>query len=316
MRRLRTALLSVSLAVALGTAVQLLLARGLARRPSEVELLLQAEAVPARIVRVLVLGFASAAADLNYLEAIQVFGDTAHTRATGAARERRNRAIARLLERTTDLDPRFDFAYIFAGMSIPTLTADGDVQNLEEATRLLEKGVRNGGSDWRIPFHLAFLRGAYAQDYARAATAMAEAARRPGHPTYLPFLATRLAAHGGEVDTGLALARSMLEHSETDEQREQLVARIKLLEMERDLRALEAAVAAYRARRGVVPTDVAALAADGLLPAVPVEPHGGRYEIEPGTGAVRSTGATRLRLSRSALEQLKPKPVPPPAPTP
>lgn len=285
-----------------------------ARRPPPVDTLLESSAVPAPLLRVLALGFTSAAADLSYLEAIQVFGDAAHGRAPDAVRERRNRAVARLLDRATDLDPRFDFAYVFAGVSLPSPTRQGEILGVEDAVRLLSKGMRNGSDDWRIPFHLAYLRSAYLEDYPSAADAMVEASRRPGAPSYLPLLATRLAAHGGAIETGLAFARSMLDQTPPGEQREALIARIRLLEMERQLREIEAAVATYRERHQAFPGDLAALADDGLLPGIPVEPHGGRYELDAATGAVHSTGAARLRVSERAREALRARSVPDAAP--
>ena len=65
--------------------------------------------------------------------------------------------------------------------------------------------------------------------------------------------------------------------------------------MERDLRAIDAAVERYRADHGGAPHSLHALQAAGYLRGLPREPHGGAYVIDR-DGTARSTAAERLRV--------------------
>lgn len=267
-------------------------------RPPSVDAVLAAPALPADVLGVLALGFDSAAADVNYLAAIQIFGDRIPRGATRDYVIKRSLAISRLVDMTTDLDPLFNYAYIFGAVVIPLPNGDGTAENVAPTLALLEKGVRTAGPDWRIPFHLAYLNSTYTGDFQRAATAMAEAARRPGHPEYLPLLATKLAAEGGDIETGIDVAQAMLASAETDEAREEYEDRIRLLYMERDLRQIEKAARGFHDREGHYPSTVQELEQAGLLSPGLEEPHGGEYLIDPDTGVARSSVAKRLRIAQ------------------
>jgi len=70
------------------------------------------------------------------------------------------------------------------------------------------------------------------------------------------------------------------------------------------LEKLDAAIAAYRARTGELPPSVAALVASGDLAQIPPDPFGGSFEIDPETGAARSsTGKTPSRLHTSRFRE-------------
>ncbi len=299
--RVRASVVVVILLVA-GFAADRLRSAARACAPSRVDAVLQPPVIPAPALRVLALGFQSTAADASYLDAIQIFGDDKTIFGTLPVKERRSRAEARLLLDTTTLDPKFDYAYIFAAVSLPIPWSDGTTHNADFAIDLLRKGVGAVPDDWRIPFYLGYLLSTTTGDYAGAARAMAEAARRPGlpgeahRPPYLPFLAMRLAAQGGSIQTGLMLARSMLANAQTKDERDRVEERIRLLHMERDLRQIEAAARRYRARAGRFPPSLEALVASGDLARIPPEPHGGRYLLDPETGVAHSTAAHRLRL--------------------
>jgi len=293
-------------------------ARAVAADP--VETTLQVPDVPAWFVRLLALGFDSAAADTSYLRAIQIFGEPASGRTTHDQRLKRSDAIARLLERTTDLDPSFAYAYVFGAVAIPVPSDRGTVGNLVAAESLLRKGTEAVPSDWRIPFHLAYLKAVQEGDFTSAAGYMGVAALRPNAPKYLTLLATRLAAQGGSLDTGIAIARARLSLAASPEERAEIEGRLLLLVMERDLRALESAVAAYVEHHGLAPPSLEALVADARLPSVPDEPHGGRYQLDA-QGRVSSSAAARLRLPKHALDEIEagrrftvdpPTPAPPP----
>jgi len=260
--------------------------------------------VPAEVARPLSFGFRALAADLMLLQSIQIHGarNRPQPAEEGAADDR---AMARLLTYATDLDPAFAGAYRFAGNALIRHTLDGKAVNVFVTEGLLRKGVRERPDDWRIAFLLGFTDSFYLGRKADAARAFREAARVPGAPRWIGLLATRLAADVGELALARELAEAMLAQASDESIRAEWKARLLDLDMERDLRNIEAAVARHRQRQGTAPRSVQALVESGDLPAVPREPHGGRYELLP-DGEPRSTAAARLRLrregSRSGME--------------
>lgn len=299
----RATLLIVFTALAAGAGATLRLARQTA--PSTLEAVLDAPTLPSSVKQVLSLGFRSVAADLGYLQAIQIYGDRSFLSAPLDERRHRSLVIARLLEDATELDPRFDYAYVFAANAIPVARPDGSLLNIEETIGLLRKGTRNGGSDWRLPFYLSYYLSTHLGDIPGAAEAMAEAARRPKRPEYVPLLATRLAAAGGSIETGIQLAEALAAQAETDEDREPYLERVRLLRMERDIRELGAALQAYETRVGHPATTLQELVTAGVIATLPAEPHGGTYLLDAATKTVRSSAAERLKLPKTVEEEIQ-----------
>jgi hypothetical protein len=87
----------------------------------------------------------------------------------------------------------------------------------------------------------------------------------------------------------------MLAQANEEEARKQWAERVEALQMEMDLREIEAAAARFRELRGRYPSSLGELAASGILARVPKEPHGGAYLLRP-DGTAASTKAERLRV--------------------
>ena len=125
---------------------------------------------------------------------------------------------------------------------------------------------------------------------------MAEAARLPGSPAYLPGLASRMLSEAREPEVALALLAPIVGQESDPARRAVLERRIREVTVERDLQILERAVEKYREKTGTVPSDLSALLREGILTAIPEEPNGGNYLLAQG-GKVRSDRvAERLRV--------------------
>ena len=125
---------------------------------------------------------------------------------------------------------------------------------------------------------------------------MAEAARLPGSPAYLPGLATRMLSEARAPEAALRLLEPIVRQESDPARRAVLERRIRDVTVERDLQTLERAVERYREKTGIVPADLTALVQEGILTTIPPEPNGGRYVIDRG-GKVRSDRVSqRLRV--------------------
>ena len=125
---------------------------------------------------------------------------------------------------------------------------------------------------------------------------MAEAARLPGSPAYLPGLASRMLSEAREPEAALAMLETIVRQESDPLRRAVLERRIREVTVERDLQVLESAVGNYREKNGTTPADLSALVREGILAAIPEEPNGGRYLLGK-DGKVRSDRvAQRLQV--------------------
>ena len=234
-----------------------------------------------KAVRTLALGFERLVADLFWLRTVYYVGDERSALVNYPDAER-------LAQLVTDIDPYFSSVYVLMNSVLAGLRMDPDA-----AIRLLKKGSQYSDY-WRIYFLLGFNYFMEKEDYVEGARWIEEAAKRGG-PPYLPLLATRLYAQGGDPDTAMAFLKTRLEQEEHPEIRKDLEARLLDLWIARDLARIDAAIAAYRRERGAVPEDVNALVVAGFLAGEPHDPVGNAYGIEAGT-ATSSMQHELLRL--------------------
>ncbi len=231
-------------------------------------------------------GFRNFLGDLAWLGAVQVAGSR---KMTPGDYDR----LYILLKTVGNFDPRFVVPYLLGGV----ILGDSPGHALD-ALDILDRGAKNHPADWRFPFYIGFTRYFSLGDPLEGAKALEEAARLPESPPYLPLLATRMFAEGRAPETALTLLERMVEE-ETDPARlEILNRRIGEVVVERDIQALEKAVAAYKEKTGGLPGTLSEIVLAGLLRSIPEEPHGGRYVLSP-DGSVASDRVTkRLKVFR------------------
>ena len=233
------------------------------------------------------LGYHHLAADVLWLRLVQVIG------------QKRNTAdeyewMYHALDVITTLDPQYAYAYQVGGTVLTELAHRIDLSN-----RILEKGADANPTVWWLPFNLGYNHFFYLGDPARAAGYIAQAARLPGGPAYLPGLATRMYAEAENPVVALEFLAAMWAQTDNSYVKAELETRMKELIIERDVRSLERAVAQYRERNGLFPKDVQALVAAGDLRKIPEEPFGGGYVVDASTGRITSTThPKRLRVIR------------------
>jgi tetratricopeptide (TPR) repeat protein len=230
------------------------------------------------------LGYHHLGADILWLRLVQVIG------------KKRNTAdeyewMYHALDVITTLDPQYAYAYYAGGVIL------GDLANRPDLSiRLLEKGVSANPAVWNIPFLLGYNYYFLLGDPAKGAEYIMKAASLPDGPSYLPGLATRMAAESGSPDTALAFLEARLRETQDPQTRESLANRMKEVIIERDLRILESGVEVYRTEHQTLPAMLADLVASGILPMLPEEPFGGDYRLDPRAGSVSSsTHPERLR---------------------
>lgn len=224
-----------------------------------------------------VLGYEQLAADLIWLQAIQVIGEDTVT-PNGVD------WIYNALDVVTTLDPEFSYAYQVGAIALSTL---GNAP--EKSNALLLKGMRNNPDVWQIPFYIGFNNFFYLNNYEGAAEYMAKASELPGHPAYLPKLAARLYVQGGDPDVALEFLLRMSKETGDEKVREALGEKIKEVIVERDAKLLEKAINEYRNVYKSHPERLIELVERGIIAELPREPFGGYYYFNPQDGRIYSS---------------------------
>jgi len=218
------------------------------------------------------------------------------TEATGRASNRyQYRDIADYAELVSELDPKFRYIYVFAGVSVPYNLGRETWVNTEESTRILEKGFVLFPDYVYLRIVLAYNLSYFRKEYQKAADILRDTIRLPMAPNYLSALATRLYAQAGVIDAGLTLAQSLFQNAPDPSTREAFERRTKELLLERELQKLDKAIEEFRRQRGRLPDTLFEVVGAGIVDQIPADPLGGAIVVGP-DGRSYSTVAGNQRL--------------------
>jgi len=144
------------------------------------------------------LGFETAAADVAWLRAIQYYGEHRLT-------DQKFEAIGHVMSIVTDLDPRFESAYVFGAFALAQ-----EMRRPDDGLALLHKGRRANPDSWRLAFETGFLHYVCRHDFAAAASCFVQAARLPGHPDYVERFAAFASQRAGNQELAVLLWKRVL----------------------------------------------------------------------------------------------------------
>jgi hypothetical protein len=236
-------------------------------------------------LRMASLGYRELAADLLWLQAIQVMGERKLS-------EEEGQWLYNAVDRITTLDPKFVRAYEAGSHALCIL-----VVMPEKSNRLLEKGMQHNPQEWKLPFLLGINYYFELADDEKAAEAMAKAARLPGAPEGITRLAAKLFVSAKSPQQAVELLAKVYEETSDENIRKTLEIRLKESLVERDIQILEQTISRYQVNYSRRPERLENLVEQGFLRELPKEPFGGHYLYEPSTGAVRSSEVTeRMRI--------------------
>ena len=225
--------------------------------------------LPGWVIQGSVLEFHGVAADLLFLKTISYIGRFIGEQQNLSSGEWRT--TAHLLDRITDLDPRFWDPYVFA----ETMLA-WQANMLDEADRLLQKAARARPTDYRPFYFLGFNEFYFRHNAAKAAPYLRRAAEKDNAPAYIKGLAARFSLYGGQTVMGILFLKNLLAHPLDTRTKKYLEKRLTALEA---IHVLERAVARYRKQTGRLPSTLHDLVGAGLLDKLPVDPYGGDFVL-------------------------------------
>jgi hypothetical protein len=246
----------------------------------------------AEYLKLMSLGYNNVLADVLWFRTISYFGR--HYRG-----DRTYPWLAHMCDLVTDLDPRAEHVYRFAGTILPWEAGQADA-----GIRLLTKGIQAFPESWLLHYWLGFSYYFFKDDFESATKHLSIAAQLPdAHPS-VARLAARLASKHYGPETTMRFLSEIRNNVYSDEMRQVISENIREAKLTSHLEQLDKAISVYRQRFGSPPATLQALAEAGLITHVPEDPFGGIYEIDPASGKARSsTGHRPSALHQSKLRE-------------
>lgn len=220
------------------------------------------------------LGYDGLLADIYWTRVVQYFGRK------HKERSRRYDLLVPLLEITTTLDPHLIVAHEFGSIFVAQQPPEG-AGLPDTAVALVERGIRENPTEWRLYYHLGFIHFLERKDYKAAAAAFERGSQVPGAHPWLRLMAAAMAQYGGDTRTARFLWEKIYESTDDKLIRSNAVKRLRALEVDDVVPQLEAVVQIYKQRTGHLPASFIEMVSAGYLRGLPRDPLGYPYKLMP-----------------------------------
>ncbi|MGH9509154.1 MAG: hypothetical protein ACRD2Q_01715 [Terriglobales bacterium] len=227
-----------------------------------------------KVLRAMSLGYTGLMADIYWTRTVQYFGRK------HKERSERYDLLPKLLEITTDLDPQLVVAYKYGSVFLAQPPPEGAGMP-DLAAEFVEKGIRENPNDWQLYYHLGFIHFIERRDYKAASQAFERGSKVPGAHPWMKVMAAAMAQYAGERDVARRLWEYIYESTEDKFMRQNAVKRLRALNVDDAITALEQVVATYRERSGRPPGSWSELVQAGYLRGVPIDPLGYPLKLMP-----------------------------------
>ena len=245
----------------------------------------------AEYLRPMSLGWQNVLADVLWFHTISYFGE--HFRS-----DRTYPWLAQMCDLITELDPRAEHVYRFAGFILPW-----EADQVDAGIALLEKGTRQLPDSWLLAYYAGFSYYFFKDDYVHAIAHLRRAIGLPGvHPT-VAAMAALLSAEQYGPETTVAFLTELEGSVESDDLRHIVQQKLQEAQAAATLQRLNTALDTFHARFGYYPIVVEALTQQGLVDAS-AAPSGEVYVVDPVAAQVRAaSGFAPARLHQSRIRQ-------------
>lgn len=228
-----------------------------------------------KILQRMSLGYSGLVADIYWTRAVQYFGQQHHLHS------RNYKLLPPLLDIATTLDPHLLAAYEFGATFLAQKPPEG-AGDPDAAVRLVERGVRENPSAWRLYYNLGFIHYFERHDYAAAADAFDRGSRVPGAYPWMKVMAAQMSQHAGDLQTARWLWSSLYQTTENDEIRVNAAKHLRALRVDEEVSQLEKRTEAFHEGTGRWPASWAEMVAAGYFRGVPIDPTRKPYRLAPG----------------------------------
>ena len=225
-----------------------------------------------QVIRKLSLGYSGLMADIYWTRVVQYFG-TKHY-----VHSRRFDLLAPLLDITTTLDPHLTIAYEYGSTFLAQRPPEGAGEP-HLAVKLVERGISEDPSSWRLYYQLGFLYYIELNDVKSAAKAFSDGSKIPGAQPWMKVMAAKLESESGDVNTARFLWTKIYETTEDPSIKRNALRRLAALRSDEDVSHLQAIADDYGSRTHTKPQSMIDLVRAGYLQGVPLDPTGRPYQL-------------------------------------
>jgi hypothetical protein len=244
------------------------------------------------VARRMALSYDMIAADVYWIRAIQHFGGARRS----ASGDKSYSLLYPLLDVATGLDPYFNIAYRFGAIFLSQAHPNGPGRP-DLAEKLLLKGLQASPHKWEYMHDIGFVHYWARHDYKTAAEWFEKGSKLPGAAWFLKPLAAVTLVQGGQRSTSRLIFQNLAESGESEWVRADAQRRLRQLDAMDAMDALRQVVERYRARGGAAPLTWERLVQARFLRAVPRDPDGFVFKLDPASGAIGlDQGSTLLPL--------------------
>jgi tetratricopeptide (TPR) repeat protein len=254
------------------------------------------------VAKKLSLGYEALLADIYWTRAVQYYGG-----GLGEMREKFE-LLWPLLDLTTTLDPQLVVAYRFGAIFLSEPPPIGAGQT-ERAIELVQRGIRENPTEWRLGSDLGFLYFWHLHDYADAANAYLEASQNPEAPEWVSLMAARMADRGDALETSKLVWSQIYQTTTNKSIRAAALQHLEGLEALEDERHLDALSEEFRKNFGRYPSSLEELRDKGYLQGIPVDPRGFAYQLGK-DGKARLDPRSKVPTERVPSDTQKPPTLP------
>ncbi|HXL79962.1 MAG TPA: hypothetical protein VN951_03720 [Pyrinomonadaceae bacterium] len=201
-------------------------------------------------VRRMSLGFNGLAADWYWMRSLQYVGGKLLNTHENIRLDNMSplnlKLLAPLLDAATTLDPDFMEPYEYAAVVLPGV-------NVENAVRIINKGIAANPSAWRLYQHLGYI---YWQqkDFRAAAEAYSRGATIPGSPPWMEAMKAKMLAEGSSPATAREIYLHMYQEAGDEQVKEMARRHLMRLDSLDERDGLRKILAAYQLRSGRCPS--------------------------------------------------------------
>jgi hypothetical protein len=241
------------------------------------------------VARKLALGYRNLAADVYWIRAVVYYGG--RRLATDDAKGGDSSVPANfdllypLLDLVTSLDPHFKVAYRFGAIFLTEPYPNGPGRP-DLAVTLLQRGIDLDSARWEYMQDIGFVYYWWLRDFKQAAEWFKRAGEQPGGPSWLAPLAATTLAEGGDRDSSRFLWLDLLKNTDTEWVRVNAQHRLQQLDAMDTINELNRYIDLFKAREGRPPRDWREFAIAERFNAIPNDPSGTPYLMDPPTGRI------------------------------
>ena len=239
-------------------------------------------------VRRLSLGFNGLAADWYWMRSLQYVGgklvNTHESIRLDDMSALNLKLLAPFLDAATTLDPEFMEPYEYAALVLPGV-------NVEDAIRIVEKGITANPSAWRLYQHLGYV---YWQrhDYQKSAQVYAAGGRVPGAPRWMAEMGARMLAEGGSIQRARQVYQHLYDESKDEQVKEMLQRRLLQVDSFEQRDFIRHVIDEYTSRNGRCPFSWREITSSLQL----------RLRLDVNTGAPLDPGGTPYLLANGGCD--------------